>query len=140
MAIIQSMCTSFKLQLLSAVHDFSNHVFKLALYTNVANLGPATTSYTEFGEVAGSGYTAGGLVVVATPPSIITNVAMVNFSDVSWPEASFTARGALIYNSSVSGNPSVVVLDFGADKVVSNDTFGVTFPAKTADGAIVRIF
>ena len=139
MAITQSMCTSFKLQILSGVHDFSTHTFRMALYTDAANIGSATTAYTASGEVVGSGYTAGGAALVALAPSVDGTTAVVSFEDVSWPASTFTVRGALIYNDTAVGNPAVAVLDFGVDKTVSGQTLTVRFPPDTAATASVRI-
>lgn len=150
MSIQQTATTSFKVELLQAVHNFgptSPDTFKVALYTAAANIGPTTTAYTTSGEVSdsGTGYTAGGnTLVISTSPTSGNNsssvpTAYVSFSNSTWTSATFTCRGALIYNSSVAGNPSVAVLDFGSDKTVSNDTFQIIFPTPDANSAIVRI-
>ena len=147
MAFEQTATTSFKVELLQAVHNFgptSPNTFKIALYTAAANIGPSTTVYTTSDEIVGTGYTAGGnTLVISTSPTSGNNAAgmptaYVSFSNTSWTNASFTARGALIYNAT-QGNKSVAVLDFGSDKVVSNDTFQITFPTANATSAIVRI-
>ena len=147
MAIAQTATTSFKVELLQSIHNFgptSPDTFKVALYTAVANIGPATTVYTVTGEVTGAGYTAGGnTLVISTSPTSSNNsssvpTAYISFSNSTWTNASFTARGALIYNSTES-NKSVAVLDFGSDKTVSNDTFQIIFPTADANSAIVRI-
>ena len=149
MAILQTATTSFKVELFQAVHNFgptSPDTFKIALYTASANLGQGTTSYTgTTNEVVGTGYTAGGNTLVINPsPTSGENsahiyVAYVSFDATSWTNASFTARGALIYNDSLAGKNSVAVLDFGADKTVSNDTFQINFPTADPNSAIVRI-
>jgi hypothetical protein len=147
MAVQQTATTSFKVELLQAVHNFgptSPNTFKVALYTASANIGPTTTVYTTSGEVVGTGYTAGGnTLTISTSPtsgnnSVNVPTAYISFSNTSWTSASFTCRGALIYNST-QGNKSVAVLDFGSDKTVSNDTFQITFPTPDANSAIVRI-
>ena len=147
MSISQTSTTSFKVELLQAIHSFgptSPDTFKVALYTASANIGPTTTVYTTTNEVVGTGYTAGGnTLVISTSPTLGNNqagvpTAFVSFSNTTWTNASFTARGALIYNST-EGNKSVAVLDFGADKTVSNDTFQIIFPTADATSAIVRI-
>ena len=147
MALTQTMTTSFKVELLQAIHSFgptSPDTFKIALYTAAANIGPTTTVYTTSNEVVGTGYVAGGnTLVISTSPTSSNNnqsvpTAFVSFTNSSWTSASFTARGALIYNST-EGNKSVAVLDFGADKTVTNDTFQVIFPTASATSAIVRI-
>lgn len=147
MSIAQTATTSFKVELLQAVHNFgptSPDTFKIALYTGAANIGPTTTVYTTSGETSGTGYTAGGLtLVISTSPTANNNssgvpTAYVSFNNVSWTNSSFTARGALIYNVS-KGNKSVAVLDFGGDKTTNNDTFEVIFPTPDANNAIVRI-
>ena len=147
MTIAQTSTTSFKVELLQAVHNFgptTPDTFKIALYTAASNIGPDTTVYTTTDEVVGTGYTAGGnTLVISTSPTSGNNTANIptafaSFSNTSWTSASFTARGALIYNST-EGNKSVAVLDFGADKTVSNDTFQIIFPTADATSAIVRI-
>ena len=147
MTIAQTATTSFKVELLQAIHSFgptSPDTFKIALYTALATIGPTTTVYTTTAEVVGTGYTAGGntLVISTSPTSGNNNLsvptAFISFANSSWTGASFTARGALIYNST-EGNKSVAVLDFGADKTVSNATFQVIFPTADATSAIVRI-
>ena len=147
MTIAQTSTTSFKVELLQAVHNFgptTPNTFKIALYTAASDIGPATTAYTATNEVVGTGYTAGGnTLVISTDPTSGNNdasipTAFVSFSNTSWASSSITARGALIYNST-QGNKSVAVLDFGADKTTVNATFLITFPAADASSAIVRI-
>lgn len=147
MAIQQTVTTSFKVEILQAVHNFgptSPDTFKIALYTGNSSIGPDTTEYTTTDEVSGTGYTAGGLVLTINPsPTAGVNqqqvpTAYVSFDNAIWSGASFTARGALIYNSTQS-NKSVAVLNFGSDKTVTNQTFTVVFPAATANDAIVRV-
>lgn len=141
MAITQALCTSFKQELMEGVHDFTTHTFKIALYTSSATLSAATTAYSATNEVSGTGYTAGGeaLTVTGGAVSISGTTAFIDFSDVSWTSATITARGALIYNDTVAGDPAVAVLDFGADKTSTSGTFTVQFPTADASNAIVRI-
>lgn len=138
MAITQGMCTSFKQELLEAEHDFTADTFKVALFSNSADLDAATVAYTVTDEVAGTGYVAGGEALTVVAPATSGVVAFVDFNDVAWAGATFTARGALIYNSSKS-NKAVAVFDFGSDKSVSASTFTLTFPAADAASAIVRL-
>lgn len=147
MTIAQTATTSFKVELLQALHNFgptSPNVFKLALYTADASIGANTPIYSTANEVTGSGYTAGGnILTISVTPTSGDNTsgvptAFVSFAPSTWVSASFTSRGALIYNST-NGNRSVAVLDFGADKTVFNDTFQVVFPTANASSAIVRI-
>jgi hypothetical protein len=147
MTIAQTATTSFKVELPQGIHNFgptSPDTFKVALYTAAANLGAATAVYTTSGEVVGAGYVAGGntLVINVTPTSGNNSgnvpTAFWSFANSSWLSATFTARGALIYNTT-EGNKSVAVLDFGADKTVNNDTFQIIFPAPDANSAIIRI-
>jgi len=137
------MCTSFKTELLRAVHNFtasSGNTFKLALYTNSASFTAATTAYTATNEVPNSGsYSAGGGTLVSVTPTSSGTTAFCDFADLDFTSATITARGALIYNSSAAGNPTVAVLDFGADKTSTNGTFTVQFPTADATNAIVRI-
>lgn len=144
MAIAQTTTTSFRVELLQAVHNFNTDTFKIALYTGAADIGPQTTAYLTNGEASGTGYTAGGntLTVSVTPTygnnSYNVPTAYISFANTSWANASFTARGALIYNAT-QGNKSVAVLDFGGDKTVSGQTFTIQFPTADANSAIVRI-
>ena len=147
MSFDQTATTSFKVELLQAVHNFgptSPNTFKIALYTGAANINSTTTVYTTSGEVVGTGYTAGGnTLVISVSPTSSNNsssipTAYISFNNTTWTSASFTCRGALIYNST-QGNKSVAVLDFGSDKTVSNDTFQIIFPTPDANSAIVRI-
>jgi len=139
MAITQSLATSFKVQLLQGTQNFSSNTFYIALYTSAASLDSTSTVYTTSGEVVGTGYTAGGqaLTVSQTPTSSGT-VAYISFANSSWNNATFTARGAMIYNQT-NGNSTVCVLDFGSDKTVVNGTFTVTFPAAGPTTAIISI-
>jgi hypothetical protein len=135
--ITQTLTTSFKTELLQGIHDFSTDTFKIALYTSDASLGADTTAYTTTGETEGSGYTAEGTTLIAVGPSSDGTVAYVSFNNTTWADASFTAAGALIYNSSKS-NKSVAVLNFGNTKTALG-TFTVQFPAATSSTAIIRI-
>ena len=144
MSLAQTTTTSFRVELFEAVHNFNTDTFKIALYTGSANIGPDTTAYVTDGEASGTGYTAGGnTLTVSTLPTYGTNTygvptAYISFANTAWAAASFTARGALIYNAT-KGNKSVAVLDFGADKTVTNQTFTIQFPTADANSAIVRI-
>ena len=137
------MCTSFKKEILQAIHNFtasSGNTFKLALYTNSASFTAATTAYTTANEVPNSGsYSAGGGTLVSVTPTSSGTTAFCDFADLDFTSATITARGAVIYNSSAAGNPTVAVLDFGADKTSTNGTFTVQFPTADATNAIVRV-
>lgn len=136
------MCTSFKRELLRAVHNFTNgsgDTFKLALYTNSASFTAATTAYTATNEVVGTGYTAGGGTLTNVTPSSSGTTAFADFADLTFSTATITARGAMIYNDTAAGNPSVVILDFGADKTSTAGDFTIVFPTADATNAIIRI-
>ena len=135
--IAQGLTTSFKQQLLLAVHNFTTDVFKMALYTANANLGADTTVYGSTAEITGTGYTAGGIALTGATVSISGTTAFVDFDSAVWTPADFLCRGALIYNSS-KGNTAVAVLDFGADKTPTT-TFTVQMPANTATSALIRL-
>tara|TARA_R100001086_G_scaffold249771_1_gene190822 strand:- start:812 stop:1240 length:429 start_codon:yes stop_codon:yes gene_type:complete len=141
MAITQAMCTSFKVELLTATHNFTNssgHTFKLALFTNAATLGASTTAYSTSNEASGTGYSAGGNTLTNVTPTSGGTTAFTDFVDTSFTSSTITARGALIYNSSQS-DKAVVVLDFGSDKSSTSGTFSVIFPTPDASNAIIRI-
>jgi hypothetical protein len=156
MAITQAMCTSFKAELMLAVHDFrvtGGDTFKLALYTSSATIDANTTAYTASNEVTGTNYTAGGgtlvnLGVVTSNNTASAGVGFTDFSDLTFSNATITARGALIYNTTPSANSNanttltnaaVVVLDFGSDKTSTAGDFTIIFPAATNTTAIIRI-
>jgi hypothetical protein len=137
------MCTSFKKELLQGVHDFTASTgdsFKLALYTNSASFTAATTAYTSSNEVGASGsYSAGGGALTNVTPTTSGTTAFTDFSDLTFTSATITARGALIYNDTAAGDPSVVVLDFGSDKTSTAGDFQIVFPTADASNAIIRI-
>jgi hypothetical protein len=136
------MCTSFKKELLEAVHNFKNSggdTFKIALYTNSASFDATTTAYTTSNEVTGTNYTAGGNTLTRVDPTSSGTTAFTDFADTTWSSSSITARGAMIYNDTAAGNPAVVILDFGSDKTSTNGDFTVVFPAADASNAIIRI-
>lgn len=158
MAITQAMTTSFKAELMLAVHDFrptDGDTFKLALYSSSASLDANTTAYTSSNEVSSSGtnYTAGGgsltnLGVVTSNNSASTGTGYTDFSDLTFANSTITARGALIYNSTPSANSNanttltnaaVAVLDFGSDKTSTEGDFTIIFPTATNTTAIIRI-
>jgi hypothetical protein len=139
MPIQQGQTTIFKQNCLSGLENFAvgtPYVYKIALYTSSANLSYATTTYAgNAGEISGTGYTAGGAILTPIPPANLGNTAYVSFNNVTWSPASFTCRGALIYNSTTGA--AVAVLDFGSDKTAST-TFTVTFPTASSTTAIIR--
>ena len=142
MAITSAICNTFKTQILTGVHNFTNggNQFKLALYTDQANLSKSTTAYTTTAEVAnGNGYTTEGIVLTNVTPALSGDTACCDFADVSFTSASFTATGCLIYNETVAGDPAVCAIAFGGNKTVSSGTFTIQFPAADASNAIVRI-
>jgi len=156
MPITQAMCTSFKAELMLAVHDFratGGDTFKLALYTSSASIDANTTAYTTSNEVTGTNYTAGGgtltrLGVVTSNNTASTGVGFTDFSDLTFANASITARGALIYNNTPSANSNanttltnaaVCALDFGSDKTSTDGDFTIVFPTATNTTAIIRI-
>ena len=142
MAITQAVCNSFKTELLTATHNFTNSTgdaFKLALYTSAATMDKTTTAYSATNEVGASGsYSAGGGALVSSTPVLSGDTAVCDFVDLAFTSATITARGALIYNSSKS-NKAVLVLDFGSDKTSTAGTFTITFPAPAAGTAILGL-
>ena len=138
MPIQQGQCTVFKKNCLSGLENFAagtSYVYKIALYTAFADLSYATLIYTTTNETTGTGYTAGGNTLTPIVPATTDQVAYISFQNTTWSPASFTARGALIYNSTT--NAAVAVLDFGSDKTATS-TFTVTFPTADATNAIIR--
>jgi len=145
MAITSAISNSFKVEILKGIHDFTvsgggGDTFNLALYTSSATLSKSTTAYTTSYEVAtASGYTAKGKALTSVTPVLSSDTAVCDFANVSWTSASFTSRGCLIFNDTVSGDPSCCSIDFGGDKTVTSGTFTIEFPAATAGNAIIGI-
>jgi hypothetical protein len=137
------MCTSFKVELMQAVHNFTTgtgNTFKLALYDNSASFTAATTAYTVTNEVANSGtYAAGGGALTNVTPTSTSTTAFTDFADLSFTSATITAFGAMIYNDSAAGDPSVCILDFGGAKSSTAGTFTIIFPTADSTNAILRI-
>jgi hypothetical protein len=125
--------------MLQAGQNLATDTLRMALYTALSDIGPLTTVYTTTNEVVGTGYVAGGELITGATIStdVNTGTVYVDFNDVSWPGASFTARGALIYNVTRS-NKSVAVLDFGSDKTFSAVSNTVTMPVNSATTALIR--
>jgi hypothetical protein len=149
MAISSAICSSFKQELLQGKHDFDSSggdTFKIALFDSDASLGAATTDYSTSEEVtntSGSAYVAGGAALTNSGVSLSSTTAFTDFSDVSYTSASFTANGALIYNTTTDGGSSttdaVAVIAFGSDKTATNGTFTIQFPTADASNAIIRL-
>ena len=144
MAITSAICTSFKQELLVGTHNFTattGNTFKIALFTSSASLGASTTAYSTSNEItnsSGTAYTAGGASLTSVTPTTSGTTALCDFADVSYTSASFTANGALIYNSSAS-DKAVCAIAFGSDKTVTSGTFTIQFPTADATNAIIRI-
>lgn len=141
MAITTSLATSFKVELLKAVHNFllsGGDTFKMALYTSSATLSASTTAYSSTNEASGTGYTAAGNTLTRVDPTSSGTTAFTDFADTSWTTSTITARGAGIYNSTDS-NAWVSAHDFGGDVSSSAGTFTVVFPTADASNAIIRL-
>ena len=141
--ITQGQCGSFRKELLEGYHAFDSNfraadTFKIALYTQSASLDPSTTTvYTTTGEITGTGYTAGGLILVPVAPLQSAAYAYQSFANAVWTGASFTANGALIYNST-QGNRAVCIIAFGGNKTPVNQVFTVQFPVNGPTTSVLR--
>jgi hypothetical protein len=135
--IVQTQTTSFKAELYEGIHDLIDDTIKIALFNANADLLASTTAYSTNQEVTGTGYTAGGNTLTGATVRSSGTTAYVSFDNTSWSSASFTSRGALIYNSS-KANRSVAVLNFGSDKIVANGTLTIEFPTNDVTSAIIR--
>lgn len=138
MAITQGVCNSFKLEVMNAVHDLDTDDLRIALYTEESGLGPTVTEYTSTGESTGSGYTAGGQPLTGAVVSLDGSVAIVDFNDVVWPNATISAAGALIYNAS-KGNRAIAVLSFNGTKESTEGDFSVIMPVPDAANAVIQL-
>jgi hypothetical protein len=135
--IVQTQTTSFKAELYEGIHDLIDDTIKIALFNANADLSASTTAYSTNQEVTGTGYTAGGNTLTGATVRSNGTTAFVSFDNTSWSSASFTSRGALIYNSS-KANRSIAVLNFGSDKIVANGTLTIEFPSNDVTSAIIR--
>ena len=136
--ITAGLTTSFKREVLLGIHDLDTDVLKIALYTSSANLGPDTTVYSATNDVSGTGYTAGGEVLLNVVVQQGNGTGYATFDDPSWPGANFTTRGALIYNYT-KGNKSIGVFNFGTDQSMTNQGFTIQLPADNPETAVIRI-
>ena len=149
MAITSAICSSFKQELLQGKHNFASsggHTFKIALFTSSASLDATTTDYSTSNEISntsGSAYNPGGATLTRTGVGLTGTTAFTDFSDVTYSSASFTANGALIYNTTTAGGSgttdAVCVIAFGGDKTASNGTFKIEFPTNDSSSAIIRL-
>ncbi len=145
MAIASAICNTFKVEILKAVHNFNTsggNTFNLAMYTSSASMGAGTTAYITTNEIAntsGTSYQPKGKALTAVTPVLSSSTAVVDFDNISWTSASFTANGCLIFNDDASGDPGCCVIAFGGDKTVTSGTFTIEFPAATAGNAIIGI-
>tara|TARA_R110000796_G_scaffold32310_3_gene84744 strand:- start:330 stop:764 length:435 start_codon:yes stop_codon:yes gene_type:complete len=136
------LCTSFKVELMKGVHNFTaaSNVFNVALYTNSASFTAATTAYTSSNEISGTNYSAKGQALTSVTPTSSSTTAFTDFADEVFSTVTISSvRGALIFNDAASGDPTVCVLDFGADKAASSGDFTIVFPTADASNAIIRI-
>ena len=141
MAITSTLTTSFKVELLTGTHNFTNssgNSFKLALYTSSATLGATTTAFTTTGQASGTNYSSGGSALTNVTPSATGTTAVTDFNDLTFSTATITARGCMIYNDT-NGDKSVATIDFGGDKTSTAGDFTIVFPAKASGTAIIRI-
>jgi hypothetical protein len=145
MAITSEICNSFKVEILTGVHNFTastGNTFNLALYTSSATLNKSTTAYSSTNEItntSGSAYSAKGNALTSVTPVLSTDTAVCDFANTSWSSASFTANGCLIFNDTATGDPAVCAIAFGGDKTVTSGTFTIEFPAASAGTAIIGI-
>ena len=149
MAIASAICNTFKVEILKAIHNFtvtSGNTFNLALYTSSASMGAGTTAYATTNEIAntsGSSYSAKGKALTSVTPVLDSSTAVCDFANISWTSASFTANGAMIYNTTTDGGSNttdaVCIIAFGSDKTATNGTFQIQFPANDSSNAIIRL-
>jgi hypothetical protein len=135
------VCNSFKDQLFKGVHTFGpgGDTFKLALYDNNASFTAATTAYTPANEMPASGsYVAGGGTLVSLEPVLSNGFVLVSFVDLLFTGVNFSPFGALIYNDTAVGKPSVCVVDFAGEKTAVNQNLEIRFPPLTTTSAFLR--
>jgi hypothetical protein len=142
MAITTAMSTTYKQQLPLAMHNHAvgGSAFNLALFDATATMDASTATYSGANEIAnGNGYTTGGKALTNVAPLTSGTTAYWSFNTpIVWTGATFTARGAQIFNTS-AGNASVGVFDFGANIPVVAGNFTVNFPTANATAAVLRI-
>jgi hypothetical protein len=141
MAITTAICSSFKTEVLTAAHNFTNgqHVFRWALYTSSATLGASTTAYSATNEISGTGYTAKGTTTANVTPALSGTTAVLDWPDPTWTTATFTANGVLLFNDTHASDAAVAVWAFGSDKSASGGDFVLQLPTADASNAILRL-
>ena len=144
MAITTAMCTSFKQELLGAVHDMDTHTLKLALIKSgmSGTYGAATTNYSDVtgnsDEASGTNYSAGGNNLDSAAIAVSGTTAHVDFADEVFSNVTTSAAGCIIYNSSAS-NKAICVIDFGGTVSATAGDLTIEFPAADASNAVIRI-
>ena len=141
MAITSAIPTSIKQELLVGTHNFtasSGNSIKLALYTSSATLGASTTAFTTTGQASGTNYTSGGSALTSVTPTTSGTTALCDFADLTFSNATVTARGCMIYNDTNS-DKACAGIDFGGDKTSTAGDFTIQFPTADASNAIIRI-
>tara|TARA_R100000951_G_scaffold92269_1_gene80702 strand:+ start:731 stop:1174 length:444 start_codon:yes stop_codon:yes gene_type:complete len=137
---------AFKTNLLKGVFNFDTsgnggNTFKCALYTSIAGYSTSSTVYQTGSEVSSSGtnYTTAGNTLTNAGVAISSNIAFIDFDDLTFSSVTLTAAGAAIYKSTGGGNQLVLVLDFGGNKTATNGDFVIQFPAGNSSNAIIRL-
>ena len=144
MAITTAMCTSFKQELLGAVHDMDTHTLKLALIKSgmSGTYGAATANYSDVtgnsDEATGTNYSAGGQNLDSAAIAVSGTTAHVDFADEVFSNVTTSAAGCIIYNSSAS-NKAICVIDFGGTVSATAGDLTIEFPAAGASTAVIRI-
>ena len=144
MAITTAMCNSFKQELLGGTHDLDTDTLKIALIkeSHTGTYGASTTNYSDVtgntDEASGTGYVAGGQALDSATISLSGSTAIVDFADETFSNATISADGAIIYNSS-QGNRAIAVFDFGGAITSTAGDFTVVFPTADASNAVIRI-
>jgi hypothetical protein len=137
-AITSAVVNSFRRDALQGIH-LASHVYKMALYLAAsASLSTTTTAYTTTGEITGSGYSAGGIVLTGYLVQVLTNVACLDWTDPVWDPSTITADGFLIYNNTLAGKDAVMTYNFGAPYTSTNGPFTANLPTPGAATSLIQ--
>ena len=142
MAITTGVNNTFKQAVMLGEHDLNTNTIKVVLVSSSQNVsaGDPNTYTSISGQLAnGNGYTTGGATLASVTVTQVSSSGVVDFADVSWSDATFSANGCIIYNDSHSSKSVIAVYDFGGEKSATNGEFKLVVPSATSASAVIRL-
>ena len=142
MAITTGVNNTFKQAVMLGEHDLNTDTIKVVLVSssqNVSASDPNTYTSISWQLANGNGYTTGGETLASVTVTQVSSSGVVDFADVSWSDATFSANGCIIYNDSHSSKSVIAVYDFGGEKSATNGEFKLVVPSATSASAVIRL-